>query len=1461
VRISIVSSLDDVRAVQHQTIFEEHGQARGLVQAHGIVAVVSTGSLKIECISENVDTLLGIPAADLCDMPITAVLDGHDAENFATKLREPRLAALNPHDITLRRPDGTRLRVEAAIRRGADGRVVIELEPREPTVEPPSFGEAQAPIERLAKAVSISALLAGAARDVRAISGFDCVMIYRFAGDSHCDVVAEAAAPGTTPNFLGRHFPATHIPEQMRRQHLADGLKIVPDVQAAPARLISSLTRTPAPVDLSRSALCNASPEQLDYLTKMGSRAALTIGIVIRGRLWGLIACHHDEPRRLSYRKRAVCELLGHMLAWQLDARLEAEKLRERSRVATLQANIGATLDAADDIGRAATEAGRDILDLFDAQALAVNLDARIRRTVGAPSDDAQISATAARLNALAENGAAAIGDVLFIRLAPDGSDYILVFRSRADRAWTSDDLNAAQTLRGTFIALLQTRERQRNVQLPRVDLYLAARNAQAAALIKLHDDIAAAIPARHAIIKVILDFAQSQTRADGCALGTLGTTDIGYEAATGILAPSMGQRVVRAGSLAGKSADRHEALVCDDCAHDLTDPERDERVRLGVASLAVVPIVLSETATVVLEVVSTKRKAFGDEDIQTLKLAATNLLTALRSAQKFAALAAAESEQRTYARQLRALHAIASTTTSNRRDQIDAALGLGLVQLDLDWAFLGAIDYDAQQFVIENSVSRQGGIIIEAGVRMPLNETLMGRSLHTRGVRIVQDASLLDESPGLGGAASFIVAPLFIEDVNYGAIGFISHEVRAQPFSEANVEFVAVAGELIASAVERGLQRERLETSETRYRALTESIPEMVWVVDAKNRFEYVNARWTNYTGLTLAQSRALGQHGFFDADDMPVIDSRRAAVPPTEFDCEVRLRRRDGVFRWHLVRSVPFHDAAGDAGKWLITATDIEARKSAETLMSDVHEAALAATQAKSRFLATMSHEIRTPMNAVIGMTELLLLTQLSDEQREYIEIVRDSGQSLLRVLNDILDYSKIEAGKLALETVHFDLAGQIDSVVELLRAQYQLKGVRLTTRINPDVPAVVAGDPGRLRQILLNLAGNALKFTPEGGAVHIDVVTDPDPAEVDAVPIRFTIEDTGIGIPARTVERLFQPFSQGDESTTRKYGGTGLGLSICAQLVALMNGNIGVRSTPGSGSAFWFSIPLRAVKHASKAHDPRKRGAVRPKPVVMRAEKILLVEDNEINTFLALKQLQRIGFIVSAVNNGAQAVEAVSHERFDLVFMDCHMPEMDGFAATREIRRMEAGGSRHLPIVAMTADARTEDHQNCLRAGMDDYVSKPTSIDSLRAVLDRWLPTPDRRQNSRSAIARTGTARTFAVAKLLELCGDDRDAVITLLTAAAGSIKADVARIENCAAAHEYAAVAEAAHRLKGTSASIRSPRLGEISAKVEAAALAATTTSPLAPALLAELRSAVDALIDDVEKHGKLLATIS
>jgi PAS domain S-box-containing protein len=535
--------------------------------------------------------------------------------------------------------------------------------------------------------------------------------------------------------------------------------------------------------------------------------------------------------------------------------------------------------------------------------------------------------------------------------------------------------------------------------------------------------------------------------------------------------------------------------------------------------------------------------------------------------------------------------------------------------------------------------------------------------------------------------------------------------------------------------AVSRDVTRQKdhetaLERVATRYRAFANAMPAMAFTAAPNGTLDYVNDRWTEYTGLSYDVSLQEGLVSALHAEDRPKMAAGWTAALTTgsAHEAEMRLRRaNDGVFRWHLMRAVPIRNATGDIVQWFGTGTDIDDQKRAEAAIVEARDAALAAATAKSQFVATMSHEIRTPISGVIGMTELLLITNLSEEQREYASVVRDSGQSLLRVINDILDYSKLDAGKLQLESVEFDVGRQITSVTNLLRSQIEAKRISLGSRVDDDVPPSLLGDPGRVRQILVNLVGNAIKFTPAGGSVHVHVgnagsLTDRG----SAVGIRFEVKDTGIGIPPNVQPRLFEAFAQGDGSTTRKYGGTGLGLSICRQLVSLMDGSIGVESRLGEGAAFWFTIPFgradarkRALGTSSASQGERRELAR------TRSHRILLVEDNEINTLVAQRQFEQLGIRITTVSNGLEALQAVKSTTFDVIFMDCHMPEMDGFEATRELRRLERGGTRRLPIVAMTADAQVEDQTACLAAGMDDYLSKPSSLAQLHAVLDRWLP----------------------------------------------------------------------------------------------------------------------------------------
>ncbi|MEZ4435466.1 MAG: DAHL domain-containing protein [bacterium] len=393
-----------------------------------------------------------------------------------------------------------------------------------------------------------------------------------------------------------------------------------------------------------------------------------------------------------------------------------------------------------------------------------------------------------------------------------------------------------------------------------------------------------------------------------------------------------------------------------------------------------------------------------------------------------------------------------------------------------------------------------------------------------------------------------------------------------------------------------------------------------------------------------------------------------------------------------------------------------EVEARRRTEAELAEALKKARAATQAKADFLANMSHEIRTPMNGVVGMTTLLLDTHLDAEQMQYVSSIERSGTALLTVINDILDFSKIEAGRMDIESRPFDVHQVVHDVAGVLLPAAQGKDIRLEARIADDVPQYALGDAVRLRQILLNLAGNAVKFTKEG-KVSIEI------SRRSADLLDFTVADTGIGIAGEKLRYIFDAFSQADSSTTRKFGGTGLGLAICRRLVELMRGEIQVESQVGRGSRFRVSLPLAETAPPALVDD---RNDARPsdralKPVAEQVI-VLLAEDNLINQRVATRLLEKLGCEVHTVDDGTGAVEQALARSFDLVFMDCQMPRMDGYAATRTLRTQ--GYDR--PIVAMTANAMPGDRERCLDAGMDDYIPKPIARGELERVLRTWAPT---------------------------------------------------------------------------------------------------------------------------------------
>ncbi len=838
-----------------------------------------------------------------------------------------------------------------------------------------------------------------------------------------------------------------------------------------------------------------------------------------------------------------------------------------------------------------------------------------------------------------------------------------------------------------------------------------------------------------------------------------------------------------------------------------------------------------------------------------------------------------------------------------------------------------------------------------------------------------------------------------------------VQHYEDENAYNRSDLELLSAVGDQIALAIERKRAEDALRESQRTVSTLMSNLRGMAYrCVNDKNwTMEFVSAgslELTGYAPSELTGGKDISFAHLIHPEDRDRVWSKvqLAVYEKKSFEITYRIRTADGEEKWARESG---QGVFSDDGKLIALEgfiADTTEQKMMETEIERARDAALESARLKSEFLANMSHEIRTPMNGVIGMSELLLETGLSAGQREFTEAIQFSADALLKIIDDILDFSKIEAGQLRFEKIDFDLTEAVESAVEMLAERAQSKEVELASLVYSDAPTDLQGDPGRLRQVLMNLVGNAVKFT-ENGEIAVSVRRQSETGNY--VMLRFEVADTGIGITEETQRRLFQAFTQADGSTTRKYGGTGLGLAISKQLVEMMNGEIGVESRIGKGSTFWFtarfekqSMPtatpllnaasldavrvlivddnatnrsiflhqtaswgmlaeeadsgksaLRLLHSAAAAGQPfdvaildlmmpemdgfdlarrikadsviapvslvllpsyGKRGhgqtaretgiaAYLQKPVrqsqlyncltavigerneseitgaangrlitqhtlrgkkpdapggqIRSSARILLAEDNVVNQKVALSQLRNLGYRADVAHNGREAVEAVGKNKYDIVLMDCQMPEMDGFEATAEIRRQQASDGKKTIIIAMTAHALEGEREKCLAAGMDDYISKPVKLDLLRQTLDRW------KVSEESETSRTETIETpdFSEIDKLEILNPsmlesfreyqqpgETDIIVELIDLFVRDAGSRLDALRRFVSETDAASIKTECHSLKGSSGNVGASRLAAVLERMESSIGDAGRMKVLLEKLEIEFTRAVDAL---------------
>lgn len=823
--------------------------------------------------------------------------------------------------------------------------------------------------------------------------------------------------------------------------------------------------------------------------------------------------------------------------------------------------------------------------------------------------------------------------------------------------------------------------------------------------------------------------------------------------------------------------------------------------------------------------------------------------------------------------------------------------------------------------------------------------------------------------------------------EINKLIRGPIRDALAKLPEGDLRSEFSNLFQQILEAAV---AESERAQI----FKNLCEANPQLTWTADVKGQHDYYNSQWLKYTGTTMENNLGMGWLQVIHPEDRALCSEvwAQRVADGTGYEVELRLRRADGEYRWHLARGIAIRDEKGAIEHWYGSYTEIEVQRRLMSELINARDQAQIASKLKSEFVANMSHELRTPMNGVLGMVEVLLRSDLNHKAREYTIMIREAGRSLLAVINDILDFSKIEAGKLEISSCDFDLVSVIEGASEILAPQAEAKDLELVTYIDPSIPEKLIGDPLRLRQVILNLGGNAVKFTDTGS---IFFRAEKIASESNCVRVKFSIEDTGIGISTEQRSTLFEPFTQADGSISRKYGGTGLGLSISKQLVDLMGGSLVVDSREKGGSIFSFNVlfpfePQPKVKREVSGGDavllvgvpPVTVTSIRdyarpfgltvtavdsfasalttlqsmpvPNSVIVEAQaskevclqfgrkvrslpslssvrmvyitkmqrheefevsvnkinevtlarplrrqelldcllsqrgpgvsfvhtqevdslrvqlqqavstssnltRVLVADDNKMNQHVARLLLTDLGLVVHVVDNGIEAVTAFKANRYDMVFLDCQMPDIDGYEACKIIKQIQQRKGTKIPIIAMTANAMSGSREQCLTSGMDDYISKPIDPAELDKLVRHWLEIKEKGHTGHALTLLSNVQlpedppKTAIKTLDFDLLQSRFNARIIkqLLTMFIESAPDEVSRLEQSLASKEFHSLKEQAHAFKGACGTICATELLQRCKEIEMAAGSADMQQ--CSSVFASLKNTLESTLSEIDQR--------